>query len=339
MRNEAGKTWLLLTALALISFAACGEGLPDSDAGRGGEEPGRSVTRDADAEEASEASDEPGASSRTTCERYAYVISKSWEERSASFKLFCGERLAYAEEGEVFELLVPRDDGEATTENDVDEVIDAGVFAAKDITGDGVPDVVLVEHHYGTCCGPTYHVISLGEQVTKTTTVQDYPRGAEWKFTDLDGDGIYEAVGYDSTFTRSEGVLTSFPALPVTLTFRGGKYRLAASLMRKPAPSREEFMKRVREVKAQAERSENPSLVSWRFMADLTYSGNGYLAKRFAYLINSDDPSNDGRPHWTEGKLEWVEFLNMLRESQYWDDLAAMNGFEEGEYDGLECPY
>lgn len=338
MRSLAVTVGMLLTASALISLAACGGWGTGSEAGRGGQGLDQNTARPSEVEAGRDQEEDP-AGAGMKCPRYAYVISNSGEERSASFKLFCGDRLAYDEEGEMFELLVPRASGEATAENDAGEDINAGVTAGKDITGDGVPDLVLIEHHYGTCCGPTYNVISLGDQVTKTATVQDYPRGAEWKFTDLDGDGVYEAVGYDSTFTRSEGVLTSYPAMPVILTFKGGKYRLAASLMRKPAPSREEFMKRMSEVHTQAEKSENPSLVSWRFMADLTYSGNGHMAKRFAYLINSDDMSNDGQPIWTEGKLEWVEFLNMLRESQYWADLAAMNGFEDSEYAGLECPY
>jgi hypothetical protein len=337
MMNVVGVARLLLSAAALISLAACG-GRLGAEAQRGVQGPDPSAAPTSDVQVVRDTG-EGGAAPGAQCLRYAYVISHSSEEMSSTFKLFCGDRLAYAEEGEMFELLVPRDGGGATAENDVGEGIAAGVTAGKDITGDGVPDLVLVEHHYGTCCGPTYNVISLGGQVTQTATVEDYPRGAEWTFKDIDGNGIFEAVGYDSTYTRDEGMPTSFPALPVILTFRDGKYRLAESLMRKPAPGRAEFMKRVRELKLRSESEEGAGLASWRYMADLTYSGNGDLAKEFAYLINSDDPSNDTQPYWTKGKLEWVEFLTMLRESQYWDDLAAMNRFKDGEYADLECPY
>jgi hypothetical protein len=114
---------------------------------------------------------------------------------------------------------------------------------------------------------------------------------------------------------------------------------LAEKLMKKPAPKYNEFIARVQKEKLQNDNSGYPSLFAWRYMAELTYSGNGSWAKRFAYLVNSDDIANDKKPFWTDGKFYWVKFLNMLAESQHWHDLGAINGFEEDQYADLPCPY
>ena len=126
------------------------------------------------------------------CGKYEFKIApEEGDLPGSSFELYCNGRRIYAEQGELYEVIQfdRRDSDYASSRADQAKV--KGLTEGRDITGDGIPELVLVEHHSGTCCGPTYTILSLGEQITKLATIQDYPRGGEFKFQDLDGDGVY----------------------------------------------------------------------------------------------------------------------------------------------------
>lgn len=79
----------------------------------------------------------------------------------------------------------------------------AGEIKTKDITGDGVPDVLLVEDCGCSAGTMTYTLLSLGRQVNETFTTDEWIGENAWHLADIDGDGVYEAVGpgvphYDS---------------------------------------------------------------------------------------------------------------------------------------------
>lgn len=80
----------------------------------------------------------------------------------------------------------------------VDWAWDIHTFDGKDITGDGYPDVVVERYSGGVHCCYSYLVLSLGPElrVIPVPLMADPPAS----FADLDGDGVYEVLGWDPIF-------------------------------------------------------------------------------------------------------------------------------------------
>jgi hypothetical protein len=188
----------------------------------------------------------------------------------------------------------------------------------KDITGDGLPDLVIEVYSGGAHCCFEYLILSLGEEVKKLDRISG--GNSSFEFKDLNGDGIYEAIGNDDTFAYWETSYVESPMPGVILKFDGKKY-VVSDLMRRPAPSDEQLVAKLEEVsRDQGESRWGIPPSAWGYMLELIYGGNGDLAWKFCDMI------------WAKrGKGNREDFLSEFRkqlaESPYWDGIKSLNGW------------
>ena len=187
-------------------------------------------------------------------------------------------------------------------------------ITVKDITGDGIPDLIISMWSGGAhCCYSTY-IFSLGEQFNKIDEIEGYHDVFDFK--DFNGDGIYELVGRDWVFAYWRVPFASSPAPLVILEYKNGKYVLAHAFMKKAPP--EDIEKEIYLTKSEFD-GEVPARL-WSNMLDLIYTGNGQFALDF---FNKAWPEN------RKGKEEFMQsFKEQLAASKYWSEIKIMNGWD-----------
>jgi hypothetical protein len=181
----------------------------------------------------------------------------------------------------------------------------------KDITGNGVPNLVVAEHTGGAHCCNVIHLFEIGKEFRKIAELDG--AHSQVLFKDLDGDLKPEVLMKDWTFAYWRSSFTGSSKPPtVILRYRDGAYRVAADLMRKPAPSPTELKRRaqrVREDQWWKETGEPPSHL-WGYIFELLYTGHGKLAWQFLEMA--------WRPG-VSGKDEFLrEFRDQLSASPFW---------------------
>ncbi|MCA9803606.1 MAG: hypothetical protein KC777_16655 [Cyanobacteria bacterium HKST-UBA02] len=224
--------------------------------------------------------------------------------------------------------------------------------AGTDVTGDGIPDLIIGVWTGGAHCCYNYTILSLGPKFKKLGTIHGLD--SEFTFIDLDGDGACEAVGADFNFRYWNECFAYSPAPVVILSLKGGKLHLAHELMTKNL-SVAEFEKRIAKLKAIHQPKGIPAdsiLVSsglWAAMLDLIYSGNGdrawelfnqlWPSNATGYWVtsstqNEDSPENkifDPSLIQSDSKIERKKFLStfkaQLAKSEYWPAIRKMNGW------------
>lgn len=190
----------------------------------------------------------------------------------------------------------------------------------KDISGDQVPDLLLIAE-CGCSAGFTdYRLLSLDTEVREIFSVE--AQRGRWNLDDLDGDTVPEIatkefIGYNET------PFVAVPAVQVILRYRSGKLNFATDLMKKPAPSEREFRLKV----ANDKLGPDPS-----YIAQLVFSGNGELAHRYVNLVLADEPEN-------ERGFYWSSIYGEMMASDYWEDVAALNQWIPDQYAFKDCPY
>lgn len=148
----------------------------------------------------------------------------------------------------------------------------------KDITGAGVPDLVVSEYTGGAHCCFLAHVFELGKEFRKVATL-DARDGDLSHFEDVDKDGALEFVTNDFTFAYWRTSFADSPAPRVVLKFRGGAYHVATELMRQAAPAPEELERRSREVRDAGQwQTKRVPPALWGTLLDLIYTGHPDLA-------------------------------------------------------------
>lgn len=188
-------------------------------------------------------------------------------------------------------------------------------MVGKDITGDGIPDLVVEGYSGGAHCCFTYFIFSLGAQFKKIAELYGYD--SQFEFLDLDGDNVLEIRGRDVTFAYWETSFAESPAPVIILRYDGNTYSLATTLMKQPPPGEVAYWKKIRDIKKAKEWEDGVPPSLWGYMLDLIYSGNGELAWK---VIDTAWPKK--RP----GKEEFrAKFQEKLSESPYWEGLKAMN--------------
>lgn len=186
-----------------------------------------------------------------------------------------------------------------------------------DITGNGIPNLILEEYSGGAHCCLTYYIFELDPQdgLRPIATIYGWHSGV--RFEDLDGDGRVECILNDWTFEYWNTDYASSPAPEVILQFRGGRYVLAAEWMFKPPPDESAFAALVAEVRGKERWSYGSAPVAyWSSMLDLIYTGHTSLAWEFADAAWSTDE--------TEKEAFLREFRAQLAESPYWPDVQAL---------------
>jgi len=192
------------------------------------------------------------------------------------------------------------------------------VAIGHDLTGKGIPDLLIAEWTGGAHCCYNFYLFEIGRKFREVTEIEAQHGGLSY-FKDLDGDGKLEFVGNDFTFAYVYTDFADSPAPRIILRFQSDRYVLAADLMRKPAPSVADVESKIREIRGADSWQQNaPPLELWAWMIQLIYTGQAKLA------WNVYDRA---WPETVPGKEDsLVDFQSKLSQSPYWPQIKKMNG-------------
>ena len=201
--------------------------------------------------------------------------------------------------------------------NSEDEVSNDLIKMGNDITGNGIPNLVISEWTQGAHCCFNFDVFEFGQQFHFLAKIEAED-GDLSHFANLDGDSDLEFVGNDWTFAYWRTSFAASPTPDVILRFRDGAYKLVEDLMRKPAPSETELDAKIQEVQTSTSwQQQDPPEILWGEMLDLIYSGHADLAWQFfdkAWPANM--PGKDGF---------LTDFRSQLAKSPYWSQIEHLN--------------
>ena len=198
------------------------------------------------------------------------------------------------------------------------------------ITGNGIPNLVIEEYSGGAHCCSTYHVFELGDEFREISTLDTYDAGAH--FVDLDENGIFGIRTADPSYAYA---FTSYAGsfLPAAaLRFVDGKYSLATDWMFTPPLPEEEFAAIVTEVNTTyTTPSEDGSAITppsqwggdailWNKMLDLTYTGHVDQALALLDRCWQDD--------WGDQQSAADKFWKTVALSTYGRAVVEAQGYE-----------
>ena len=180
----------------------------------------------------------------------------------------------------------------------------------RDITGDGVPDLVVTEFTGGMHCCTLVVVLGLGDSLRVHGTIDG--ADGEVEFEDLDRDGVVEARLQDWRFAYwRDYPFVETQAPEVILRFRNGSYGPACDLMRKAAPDSAALAARARELRDHWEDGDPPADL-YGYAVDLVYQGHADLAWLFLDVA---------WPPGIPGKADFIRDLRaQLSDSPCWSE-------------------
>lgn len=197
--------------------------------------------------------------------------------------------------------------------DEFDRLIPMGI----DVTGKGVPNLVVSEWSGGNHCCTKYDVFELGKSLGKIATI-DAGHGDTSHFEKRKGEKGLVFVSLDKNFAYWNTSFAESPAPEVILRYCENEYRLADDLMRKPVPSYVKLQQMAKAIRQEKDWKDNivpPRL--WAKMLDLIYSGNSSSAYQLFEMAWQSGVS---------GKDEFLhEFVEQLEGSEYWSDIKTMH--------------
>lgn len=154
-----------------------------------------------------------------------------------------------------------------------------GLRLGADLTGDGIPDLIIEHHTGGNGCGTGYTVFQIGsEQEGGFKRLADLPHG---KFQDIDGDGLPEFIATDCSFAFRWTSHVGSPYPEVIMKCKGGDWTTDIDLMRKAAPDREELRAQLMDAVGITKKTDLSEPISPLLTTclNLIYSGHETLAR------------------------------------------------------------
>jgi hypothetical protein len=180
-----------------------------------------------------------------------------------------------------------------------------------DITGDGIPDLIIEEYPRNPGCCFGYSIFSLGTKFRQISHLSGL--ATSLTFQDVNRDGIYEIVGEDWSF------LSHYASPQIVFGYRNGEYQMATTLMRKAPPTPLVLAARSRKLAAivPPPGSAVPYEL-YEYMLELVYGGNAQSAWQALERV---------WPKGKPGKAEFrQDFLSELEKSPFWPQIRRMNG-------------
>lgn len=187
----------------------------------------------------------------------------------------------------------------------------------ENVTGDGLPDLVVYAFNGNAYLFPTLHIYELGPDLREVFGLDEYvygfkktDQGADWKI-----------------FLGDEAALMQWGhvwyGIQVIMAFdnEAKKYRLVDSLMRKPLPSRQDLDRMADEIRKDEAWEYVPGSERMTIeILELIYGGNGSYVDQL--LERAWNPKFPGK---AEFRAELIDCY--LRRSSWWNDLAQLNGW------------
>lgn len=237
------------------------------------------------------------------------IIPAADGRESSGFEIFRRGKKVYEASGDHFHIGPPYEDESVPQ-----------IRPGSNLTGNGIPDLVVKEWTGGAHCCYRLHVFELGERFRFIQTIEAEHSDLAW-FENLDEDPALELAMNDWSFAYWRTSFATSPAPRVVLKYRDGRYRVAPELMRRSPPSPESFREMAREIRSEPEWAERkrPPVILWRNMLDLLYTGN---AREAWSLLDLAWPAE------CAGKERFqAEFKEQLANSRYWRELTNLAGF------------
>jgi len=207
---------------------------------------------------------------------------------------------------------------------------DARYVAPKpgsDITGDGIPDVVLRDYSGGAHCCSTYYVFELRDSLPVHQLVAGDHAAL---FKQMDDRPALEVELSDDNYAYWRSSFIDSAAPKVVLRYRAQAYEIAPDLMRAPPPSQADMAQWAEESRADygwkmetkprgADDASDLGGVFLDKVTQLIYQGHADLVQTFVDLA---------WPSAKPGKDAFVAELMecRIRNSDYWPAVAALNG-------------
>lgn len=196
------------------------------------------------------------------------------------------------------------------------------IVIGKDITGNGVPNLVVRQFMGSAHRDELYYVFEIGDEFRKLAVITASGGG----FRKLDEDANLEFVTYDNTFAYFDGYsYADCPRPRVVLRYREGGYLLACDQMVSAAPAAEtlaDLASRMRVDPWWSQGRAPPTLV--RQVVDLIYAGQAQSGWK---LLDLSWPRQLAGKDRCRHKL-----VTALRASPYWPQLRCLQtggGVEE----------
>ena len=199
------------------------------------------------------------------------------------------------------------------------------IALGDDITGDGIPNLVLQSYSGGAHCCLTLWLFEAGERFRLVGAYGggDYPV----RFRQLDDEPGMEMIQFENAFAYWYVGFASAPAPQVYFRWQGEDYVPAPDLMRLPPPEQNELQDIAATYQDheqwQKKWTDDRMPVPTAFLGvllDLTYSGNLEAANE---LLTMTWPADlEGRDAFR------YEFFCQLQRANFWDIVAPLNGLE-----------
>ena len=198
---------------------------------------------------------------------------------------------------------------------------DAFPAMGQDITGDGIPNVAVIQFngkwHF---CWDLYILKLIPDAETiDVVTGLNVPSC----FRNCDDEPDLEVVVHDPALCYWRCCYAGSPQPEVILKFGEGGYKACPILMRRKAPSLDELRKRADKARAVYRNSEDLLTGEmtrsdlWTEMVNLIYSGHMSLAWQFF---------ETAWPHGEEGKRKFMDdFKKQLQSSAFWPAIEEVN--------------
>ena len=185
-----------------------------------------------------------------------------------------------------------------------------------DLTGEGMPDLLISEWSGGAHCCYTFYLFQLGTEFRKIQSLplQDADESA---FVRRPGvKGLVLASSDYSAFAYFPKDFAGSPAGRVFLSYRQGQFRLDAALMHANAPKPGEIGQCAALFKKSRDWKSSQPMGMWYYATDLIYTGHESDALRFL------------KESWGGGAADRDKYLGeyqrRLRNSVYYADLSLL---------------
>jgi hypothetical protein len=189
-----------------------------------------------------------------------------------------------------------------------------------DVTGDGKPNLVIIERYDGAHSSPRIHLFELEPRFRHLQSIDN----AAGDFINMDDDPALEIKVRDEPFEYWKSAYAQSPHVAVYLKYQDGAYRFSEELMRKPPLSKKELQAKAARIRDELEWTDPNSMNGpapielWHEAVDLAFHGNLEQARILIDLCWPND---------IEGKNDALaDFLNHLQLSIYWDDILKLSG-------------
>lgn len=185
-------------------------------------------------------------------------------------------------------------------------------YSGKDLTGNGVPDLILTKWNGGAHCCNFLSVFELTETgIKKTITVDG--GSYHFKIKDFDGDHFPEIEFWDWPIDYLFNSFADSAQGRVVLKFIDGKYHVASSLMYSRRPNNKKLLMLKDKIRANfKDMGDRVPYELLNIMMELSYTGYKELALKIA--------EETWPKERTDFKTFKREFSNALKDSKYWSE-------------------